>query len=428
MEHKQIENAVVISTDEAQGIVEAVWAVMGNVDDGKDVIHPGAFKKTFHERGNQVKLLDNHRAASVMDSLGVVKELREMGQGELPQELLSSYPDATGGAWGQFQFLMDTPEGKGAFTRIQKGAVKGWSFGYDAVDKDHSTITKDGQKIPVRNLRQIKLYEISPVLFAMNEATVTTGTKKKPDEGKPYTVVEEDGEFNVFKVDEDDKPTGKPLGTHNTLDEANAQMQALYAAEEEDDKAVHNDEDEEDKTKWSTAFINNLPDGSFLFIESGGEKDEDGKTTPRSLRHLPYKDSAGNVDLPHLRNAISRLSQSDTGTAGGEKWLTEATRKRLLSRARGILEKEQGKSDDEPSEEKAGRVLSTRNAQRIQNAMNLLHEALASAGLMSDDEDDDKSTGPSKSKETSTSDEAGPLEDDDTRLKLIEIELEEMEV
>lgn len=64
------------------------------------------------------------------------------------------------------------------------------------------------------------------------------------------------------------------------------------------------------KTVWSTADIDNLADSAFLYIEPGGEKDKDGKTTPRSLRHFPYKDASGAVDLPHLRNAIARIPQS----------------------------------------------------------------------------------------------------------------------
>ena len=64
-----------------------------------------------------------------------------------------------------------------------------------------------------------------------------------------------------------------------------------------------------DDAVWSTAYVNNLPDSSFFYIEAGGEKDEEGKTKPRSLRHLPYKDETGKVDLPHLRNAIARAPQ-----------------------------------------------------------------------------------------------------------------------
>lgn len=61
---------------------------------------------------------------------------------------------------------------------------------------------------------------------------------------------------------------------------------------------------------WSTARVNDLPDRAFLYIESGGKKDDGGKTTPRSLRHFPFEDENGNVDLPHLRNALGRIPQS----------------------------------------------------------------------------------------------------------------------
>ena len=62
--------------------------------------------------------------------------------------------------------------------------------------------------------------------------------------------------------------------------------------------------------KWSTAQINDLPDSSFAYIEPGGKKDSDGKTTPRSLRHLPYKDASGEVDHNHTSNALARLDQT----------------------------------------------------------------------------------------------------------------------
>lgn len=62
---------------------------------------------------------------------------------------------------------------------------------------------------------------------------------------------------------------------------------------------------------WSTAFVNNLPDSAFLYIEPGGTKDADGKTVPRSNRHFPVKDDSGKVDLPHVRNALARIPQSN---------------------------------------------------------------------------------------------------------------------
>lgn len=67
--------------------------------------------------------------------------------------------------------------------------------------------------------------------------------------------------------------------------------------------------------EWSTAYVNDLPDSSFAYISPGGKKDAEGKTTPRSLRHLPYKDKDGKVDAAHLRNALARLSQTDIPAA-----------------------------------------------------------------------------------------------------------------
>ena len=75
--------------------------------------------------------------------------------------------------------------------------------------------------------------------------------------------------------------------------------------------------------KWSTAYVNDLPDSAFAYIEPGGRKDKDGKTKPRSLRHLPYKNHLGKVDLPHLRNALARLSQVKDLSASKERKIRE---------------------------------------------------------------------------------------------------------
>jgi hypothetical protein len=112
--------------------------------------------------------------------------------------------------------------------------------------------------------------------------------------------------------------------------------------------------DETQKAEWTRAYINDLPDASFLHVESGGEKDE-GKTTPRSLRHLPYKDASGKVDLPHLRSALSRLGQPATGK-GEESWLTEDLRKRLQAKAQRILEGEGGEAKSRFISYKSGGV------------------------------------------------------------------------
>lgn len=67
----------------------------------------------------------------------------------------------------------------------------------------------------------------------------------------------------------------------------------------------------DERAQWTTAYVNGLPDSSFLYVAPGGTKDGDGKTVPRSNRYFPVKDENEKVDLPHLRNALARIPQSD---------------------------------------------------------------------------------------------------------------------
>ena len=80
---------------------------------------------------------------------------------------------------------------------------------------------------------------------------------------------------------------------------------------------------------WSTAEQNNLPDASFAYIAPGGKRDADGRTMPRNLRYLPYKDADGKVDAAHVRNALARLSQAnipDSAKASARKKLVAAAK------------------------------------------------------------------------------------------------------
>jgi hypothetical protein len=78
--------------------------------------------------------------------------------------------------------------------------------------------------------------------------------------------------------------------------------------------------------EWSTAYVNDLPDSAFLYVEPGGEKDGDGKTTPRSLRHFPVRDAEGRLDEAHVANALSRIPQSNVPDSVKERLTNEAQR------------------------------------------------------------------------------------------------------
>jgi hypothetical protein len=79
--------------------------------------------------------------------------------------------------------------------------------------------------------------------------------------------------------------------------------------------------------KWDVKYINELPNTSFAVVE----KDyKDGTIKDKSARHLPYKDVDGNIDLPHLRNALARMGQIE---AVGESETSEE----LRAKARKVL-------------------------------------------------------------------------------------------
>jgi hypothetical protein len=179
--------------------------------------------------------------------------------------------------------------------------------------------------------------------------------------------VEQQGDRWVVYCDWDadgDADDNVPVGTYASAEIANAVVLALRKQQglADDDDDAPGDGDEMDgkteqtpapevKAVWSGKYVDALPDSSFLWVEDGGQKDDEGKTVPRSKRHLPYKDASGTVDLPHLRNAIARIPQMD-GVDAGKKAQLQARARRLLAGAAG------GKTTgDEAEEWKAGAPL-----------------------------------------------------------------------
>ena len=179
---RKVSPSFVTKVDGEQGIVEHTVAVMGNVDLGGDRIHNGAFTKTISERAGKIRVLDSHNSDSVLDVLGKPLALWEVGRDELPADVRARFPDATGALMARTQFLMDTPEGKGAFTRIRDGALGEYSIGYDAVKADYTDEMIGEKSQSIRNLKEIKLWEYSPVPFGMNSATSTLSAKEASSE------------------------------------------------------------------------------------------------------------------------------------------------------------------------------------------------------------------------------------------------------
>jgi HK97 family phage prohead protease len=134
----------------AEGTFEGLLSPYGNVDQGADLVEPGAYTKTLQEQGNKRPLLWQHKSDTPV--------------GEIVLE------DRPEGLWCKGQLLMALPEAQKAYLLIKSRIVKGLSIGFEAV--------KDAIENGVRRLKEIKLYEGSIVTFPMNESALIASVKR----------------------------------------------------------------------------------------------------------------------------------------------------------------------------------------------------------------------------------------------------------
>lgn len=155
--------------------VTGIFSVFGNADSYDDVIHPGAFSKTLQERGSKIVHLWQHDFGA--PPIAIVKAIRELTRDELPKELLAQHPDVLGGMEVTREYL-DTPRGNEVLASLKAGSPLEMSFAFDAVKFDFSE--KPGAKYEwerIRNLREVRLYETSDVLWGANDATVAAKSR-----------------------------------------------------------------------------------------------------------------------------------------------------------------------------------------------------------------------------------------------------------
>ncbi len=136
------------SVDEASGEFSGYASTFGNLDDGGDIIEPGAFARTIREDFGRIKILSQHNDYDL--PIGRPIELREDEKGLFIRAKIS-----------------DTQKGRDIQTLLKDGVLNELSIGYDAVSFDF-----DSEK-GIRHLKEVRLWEISVVTWAMNrEATI----------------------------------------------------------------------------------------------------------------------------------------------------------------------------------------------------------------------------------------------------------------
>lgn len=138
---------------------EGYASTFGNEDLVGDIVEKGAFKKTIQERlpKNLIKVLWQH-----YDPMGVPKHMEEDSKGLYVVAKVSK-----------------TRENQDRLQLMKDGVVDRLSIGYDVVKRE----VDDSAKDRTVRLKELKLYEFSPVTFPANEEAVITGVKNMELEG-----------------------------------------------------------------------------------------------------------------------------------------------------------------------------------------------------------------------------------------------------
>ncbi|MDT8442368.1 MAG: HK97 family phage prohead protease [Desulfuromonadales bacterium] len=139
-----------IKADLDRRTFEGYASTFGNVDLVGDVVVRGAFSKTLKERGDRVKVLWQHDAP-----LGKPTEMHEDSEGLWVKGKVSK-----------------TRLGDEALELMRDGVVDSMSIGYAPLKSD-----PDPDRKGVTLLKEVKLYEFSPVTFPANESARIAGVK-----------------------------------------------------------------------------------------------------------------------------------------------------------------------------------------------------------------------------------------------------------
>jgi HK97 family phage major capsid protein/HK97 family phage prohead protease len=196
-----------------------------------------------------------------------------------------------------------------AYADIKNGLLKAFSIG--------GRFIRDASR---KFIEKVHLYELSVIPVPANPTSLFEVVGMKSWRQNPVSTTARARHRHANGVKHRHKG-GSIVHKHRSSKAvAEAEKEAYLADDLEDGDDLYDEAAEKDidfdfegKAAWTAAYINDLPDSSFAYIEPGGTKDDEGKTTPRSLRHFPYKDASGTVDLPHLRNALARAPQSPFG-------------------------------------------------------------------------------------------------------------------
>lgn len=151
------------AADDELGTIEAYGSVFDVPDYGDDIVRPGAFKRTIQHAKSRI----------------------EAGKARFLAVMLYQHdPDRPIGGWTDLQeddnglkckgrIVLETQLGRETYALIKAGVIDQFSIGYD-VPSGGATYDKSSG---YRELKELRLWEISPVTFAMQPEALLTGVK-----------------------------------------------------------------------------------------------------------------------------------------------------------------------------------------------------------------------------------------------------------
>jgi len=200
---KESKNFEFKALDEETGKVEAVFSVFNNLDTDGDVVLPTAIKSGFKD--NQVPMVFAH------------KWDQPIGKGTIETDEEK--------ATFKGNFFMDTEAGKEAY-QLAKAMedLQEWSFGFRINDSEVKKFKgADGSEVDARFLKDLTVYEVSPVLVGANRETYTLSIKS--GEEAVYEDSLKAAPKDMFKTEEEAEKRAEELGCSGS-------HQEMYEGEE----------------------------------------------------------------------------------------------------------------------------------------------------------------------------------------------------
>lgn len=180
------------------GYVEGYASVFGNVDNGNDIVQKGAFAKTLREgmKAKRIKLLDSHDFfAGTSAVIGIVEDAKEDEHG----------------LWFKARFST-VAKAQEIRQKIKEGILDALSFGFDIVK------AKMDEKTGIRTLIEVKLFEISVVVWGMNSQAAIDAVKSvvsfngygiEGDRTREWDAITAAKNYRDWVSTEVDKPVGE---------------------------------------------------------------------------------------------------------------------------------------------------------------------------------------------------------------------------